>query len=102
MYVVRCKNCGNYYESNVNREGICPDCKITVRGRTNTRYREKTYDRITLYVAKGDREVIKEYAAKHGMSTNEFVNKAIDYYAEMLEKSKKSDGEEQTQAREQD
>lgn len=85
MYTVRCKNCGNYYESAVNRSGICPDCKLTVRGRTNTKYRDKNYDRITLYVPKGKREELKEYVAKQNMSMNEFLNNAIEHYMAEIE-----------------
>lgn len=85
MYTVRCKNCGNYYESKVNRSGICPDCKINVRGRNNTKYRDKTYDRIIIYVPKGKREELKEYVAEQGMSVNEFINNAIESYMAELE-----------------
>lgn len=86
MYTVECKNCGNYYESKVNRSGICPDCKINNRGKNNTKYRDKTYDRITLYVPKGNREKLKEYVSSHGMSVNEFLNNAIEFYIEKIEK----------------
>jgi glutaredoxin len=85
MYTVRCKNCDNYYESKVNRSGICPDCKITVRGRTNTKYREKNYDRLTVYVPKGKREELKEYVSRQNMSINEFINTAIEHYMEEIE-----------------
>lgn len=85
MYTVRCKNCDNYYESKVNRPGICPNCKITVRGRTNTKYREKNYDRITLYVPKGKREELKAYVAEQNMSINEFLNNAIECYMAEIE-----------------
>ncbi len=85
MYTVRCKNCGNYYESKVNRPGICSDCKINVRGRNNTKYREKTYDRIAVYVPKGKRDELKEYVAEQGMSVNEFINNAIESYMAEIE-----------------
>lgn len=85
MYTVRCKNCDNYYESKVNRSGICPDCKANVRGRNNTKYREKTYDRITLYVPKGKREELKAYVAEQNMSINEFLNNAIECYMSEIE-----------------
>ncbi len=85
MYTVRCKNCGNYYESAVNRFGVCDDCKQTVRSRTNTKYRDKNYDRVTLYVPKGKREELKEYVAKQNMSMNEFINNAIECYMAEIE-----------------
>lgn len=94
MFTVQCKNCGNYYESKVNRSGICPDCKINVRGRTNTKYREKTYDRLTLYVPKGNREILKEYVAENGMSVNEFINNAIELYMQKIEEDKQKKNED--------
>lgn len=94
MYTVECKSCGNYYESKVNRPGICPDCKINNRGRNNTRYRDKTYDRLTLYVPKGSRDKLKDYVSAHGMSMNEFVNNAIDLYIDKLEKDEAAAKEE--------
>ena len=86
MFTVECKICGNYYESKVNRSGVCPDCKINNRGRNNTKYRDKTYDRLTIYIPKGSRETLKEYVTAHGMSMNEFINNAIDLYMEKIEK----------------
>lgn len=88
MYTVYCKNCGKPYESKVNRSGICPACKVNVRGKTNTRYREKTYDRITVYVPKGTREELKQYVAEQGMSINEFINNAMQMYIMELEKKR--------------
>lgn len=88
MYTVECKNCGSYYESKVNRPGVCPDCKINARGKNNTKYRDKTYDRLAVYVPKGQREALKEYAKSNGMSTNEFVNNAIGLYIQHIEADK--------------
>lgn len=42
------------------------------------RYNKKSYDRIDVVVPKGKREIIKRYAAAHGMSANKFINLAID------------------------
>ena len=42
------------------------------------RYNKKAYDRIDLIVPKGKRQVIKDYAKSKGMSTNSFINEAID------------------------
>lgn len=38
----------------------------------------KTYDRINLLVKKGKKEIIQEEAKKAGMSTNAYINEAID------------------------
>lgn len=42
------------------------------------RYNKKAYDRIDLFVTKGKRQVIKDFAKSKGMSTNGFINDAID------------------------
>lgn len=42
------------------------------------RYNKKTYDRIEIFVHKGKKQVIKEFAQKHGKSTNKFINEAIE------------------------
>lgn len=41
-------------------------------------YIDKTYDRINLTVPKGNKEVIKEAAARCGESVNGFINRLID------------------------
>ncbi len=42
------------------------------------RYNKKTYDRIEIFVRKGRKQVIKDFAKKQGKSTNRFINDAID------------------------
>ena len=42
------------------------------------KYVKEHYDAIRLTVPKGKREVIKAAAKAEGMSTNAFINKAID------------------------
>lgn len=37
------------------------------------RYNKKTYDRINLIVRKGQRQIIKDYAASQGKSLNRFI-----------------------------
>ncbi len=37
------------------------------------RYNKKSYDRIDLIVKKGQRQVIKEFAARQGKSLNRFI-----------------------------
>ncbi len=37
------------------------------------RYNKKTYDRINLIVKKGQRQLIKDYAASQGKSLNRFI-----------------------------
>lgn len=42
------------------------------------RYNKKTYDRIDVIVPKGKRKVIQDFTKKQGLSTNKFINQAID------------------------
>ena len=42
------------------------------------RYNKKAYDRIDLFVKKGRRQIIKDFAEAHGKSMNGFINDAID------------------------
>ena len=43
----------------------------------NRRYTEKAYDRISLLVKKGEREILQAHAAERGESVNGFINRAI-------------------------
>lgn len=42
------------------------------------RYNKKAYDRINIIVKKGQREIIKEYAASQGKSLNRFILDAVE------------------------
>ena len=42
------------------------------------RYNKKAYDRIDLVVKKGQRQVIKDFAASQGKSLNRFICDAIE------------------------
>lgn len=42
------------------------------------RYNKKTYDRINVIVHKGQRQVIKDFAASQGKSLNRFICDAIE------------------------
>ncbi len=42
------------------------------------RYNKKTYDRIDVVVKKGQRQIIKDFAASQGKSLNRFILDAID------------------------
>lgn len=43
------------------------------------RYNKKAYDRIDLVVKKGQRQVIKDFAASQGKSLNRFILDAVEY-----------------------
>ncbi|WP_088187529.1 Arc family DNA-binding protein [Desulfosporosinus sp. FKA] len=59
----------------------------TARTKANRKYNEKAYDRVALTVPKGQKEVIKDFAEKNGLSLNSFINEAIQ------EKMSKKDAE---------
>lgn len=42
------------------------------------RYNKKAYDRIDVIVPKGKRRIIAEFAKNKGLSTNKFINEAIN------------------------
>lgn len=42
------------------------------------RYNKKAYDRIDVIVPKGQRQVIKDFAATQGKSLNRFILDAVD------------------------
>ena len=42
------------------------------------RYNKKTYDRINVVVKKGQREIIKQFAASQGKSLNRFILDAVE------------------------
>lgn len=50
------------------------------------RYNKKTYDRIDVIVKKGQRQIIKDYAASQGKSLNRFICDLIE--AEMNKENK--------------
>ncbi len=43
------------------------------------RYNKKTYDRMEIFVKKGQRQIIKDFAASQGKSLNRFICDAIEY-----------------------
>lgn len=47
------------------------------RTRASNKYNQKTYDRFAVFVPKGEKEVIKNYAASIGESLNHYVIRLI-------------------------
>ena len=43
------------------------------------RYNKKAYDRINVIVKKGQRQIIKDFAAAQGKSLNKFICEAIEH-----------------------
>ena len=52
------------------------------------RYNKKAYDRINVIVKKGQRQVIKDFAASQGKSLNRFICDAIEYQMKQAEQNK--------------
>lgn len=52
------------------------------------RYNKKAYDRIDVVVPKGQREIIKAFAASQGKSLNRFICDAIEYQMKLSEQNK--------------
>ena len=52
------------------------------------RYNKKAYDRIDVVVPKGQREIIKAFAASQGKSLNRFICDAIDFQMKQWEQHK--------------
>ncbi len=48
----------------------------------NNEFNKQAYDRISLMVVKGKKEIIRQKATEQGLSMNEFINKAIDLLLE--------------------
>ena len=53
------------------------------------RYNKKAYDRIDVIVPKGQRQIIKDFAAAQGKSLNRFICDAIDYQMNPEQKEEK-------------
>ena len=53
------------------------------------RYNKKAYDRIDVIVPKGQRQIIKDFAASQGKSLNRFICDAIDYQMNAEHKEEK-------------
>ena len=52
------------------------------------RYNKKAYDRIDVVVPKGQREIIKAFAASQGKSLNRFICDAIERQMKQSEQNK--------------
>lgn len=52
----------------------------------SARYQKKAYDRVVIFVSKGGKDELKEYAETQGESLNAFVKRAIQ---EAIENDKK-------------
>ena len=51
------------------------------------RYNKKAYDRINVIVKKGQRQIIKDFAASQGKSLNRFICDAIEFQMKQTEQN---------------
>lgn len=51
------------------------------------RYNKKAYDRIDLVVKKGQRQIIKDFAASQGKSLNRFILDAVEAEMKKIEET---------------
>ena len=60
--------------------------------KASNKYNSKAYDRVSLMLPKGNRDVIRAYAESKGMSLNGYINKLIaDDMGEALTDPKQQD-----------
>lgn len=53
------------------------------------RYNKKTYERIDVVVKKGQRQILKDFAASQGKSLNRFILDAVEQEIERIRKESK-------------
>ena len=58
------------------------------RRKANDKYMANKLDSLSIYVPKGEKEIIKDAALKHGVSINKYV---VDAIHEKLERENESD-----------
>lgn len=98
-----CPVCGNPFERTSGNQKYCSNCseeqrknqrKMKLMDMPKEERREEyqkidfmksqLYDRCSIYIPKGKREVLQELSKAHGMSLNAFVNQAIEVYEQIL------------------
>lgn len=67
------------YVSIKTKEGTKDMAKYSdAQKEATARYNKKAYDRIDLIVKKGQRQIIKDFAASQGKSLNRFIMDAVE------------------------
>lgn len=84
-----CEKCGKPYIVKTGSQRLCSECIAKgvslTKVHNNNNYKLRTYDDIHIFVPKGQKEELKNFASDHGKSLNEFVNEAIALYKKQLE-----------------
>lgn len=85
MYKIVCKKCGREFESSRSNRSVCDNCKVA-RNQMNMNFRNSAYDRVEVYLQKGQKEEIKTFLSELdiSMSMNEFFRNAVMTYMEKL------------------
>ena len=79
-----CLVCGKEFVLKTGSQKCCDECRHkqtnAVKSKVNNRYTKTHYDRLSLVLQKGERERVKTFAQKHGMSVNKLLMSALDEY----------------------
>lgn len=67
-YTVECLRCGKQYESGLNRNGYCPECKMERQKERNAKYQERKFQHSARAIGSADicQKCGKPYIVKSG------------------------------------
>lgn len=84
-----CPECGKPYIIKSGSQKVCENCRKTYTNRrkqkTNKKYSIKTYDIVTAYIKKGEREKLKKVCDDEGISMSELINYGISLALKEIE-----------------
>ena len=79
-----CPICGKEFVLKTGSQKCCGGCRHkqtnNVKFKYNSKYVKAHYDRLSLFLPKGERERVKAFAQSHGMSLNKLFMSALDEY----------------------
>jgi len=79
-----CPVCGKEFILKTGSQKACEECQpkqaMSTKSKVNNRYTKSHYDRISVILPKGEREILKTYAESHGMSVNRVITSALEEY----------------------
>lgn len=77
-----------YTYISINKRGDSSMAKYSdAQKEATARYNKKAYDRIDLVVKKGQRQIIKDFAASQGKSLNRFILDAVEAEMKKIEET---------------
>ena len=86
-----CIECGKPYVVKSGSQKVCDNCRKQhtnkLKQKPNAEYSSRTYDYLRVYVPKGDKAKIKEFADKHNISVNKLINLGLQMAMDRLEQS---------------